>query len=319
MRGTEIFGTDYWPADAALVRAVRSPHAHASFEFGDIEAWRAAHPGVEAVFTAADIPGINAFGVIPPMADQPALAETHVRHRGEPVAIVAGEAGVIEGFNLDDFPVTWSPRPEIFDMSRATDGPVLHDGRPENVLIRGRVVRGDAEVALAAAHRVVEISMATGFVEHAHIEPEAGAAWMDGEVLTMQVCTQAPIMDRDDVAIVLDLPPENVRVIPAATGGGFGSKLDISLQPLIGLVALKTGRPCRMVYTRAESMATTTKRHPGTMTARIGADADGRIVGMTFHGDFDTGAYASWGPTVATRVPVHASGPHQTQHYHATT
>ena len=82
---------------------------------------------------------------------------------------------------------------------------------------------------------------------------------------------------------------------------------------------MKTGKPCRMVYTRAESMATTTKRHPGTMTARIGADAAGRIVGMTFHGDFDTGAYASWGPTVATRVPVHASGPYHTPHYYATT
>ncbi len=319
VRGTEIFGADFWPQDALLVRAIRSPHAHAGFTFGDIDTWKSAYKGVEAVFTAADIPGSNVFGVIPPMADQPALAETRVRFRGEPVAIVAGEAGAIEALDLESFPVTWSPQPEIADMDRAPDGPQLHENRPDNILTRGRVVRGDAETALAAARWTVETSMATGFVEHAYIEPEAGVAWVDGDVLTMQVCTQAPIMDRDDVATMLDLPEDRVRVIPAATGGGFGSKLDISLQPLIGLVALKTGKPCRMVYTRAESMATTTKRHPGTMTARIGADADGRIVGMTFHGDFDTGAYASWGPTVATRVPVHASGPYQTPNYHATT
>ncbi len=319
VRGTEIFGADFWPRDALLVRAVRSPHAHADFTFGDIDAWKSAHKGVEAVFTAADIPGANVFGVIPPMADQPALAETRVRFRGEPVAIVAGKAGAIEALDLESFPVTWSPQPEIADMDRAPNGPQLHESRPDNILTRGRVVRGDAEAALAEARWTVETSMVTGFVEHAYIEPEAGVAWVDGDVLTMQVCTQAPIMDRDDVATMLDLPVDRVRVIPAATGGGFGSKLDISLQPLIGLVALKTGKPCRMVFTRAESMATTTKRHPGTMTARIGADAEGRIVGMTFHGDFDTGAYASWGPTVATRVPVHASGPYQTPNYHATT
>src|SRR5690606_27358003 len=104
---------------------------------------------------------------------------------------------------------------------------------------------------------------------------------------------------------------------PTATGGGFGSKLDLSVQPLIGLVALKTGRPAMLVYTRQESMASTTKRHPASMTATIGTDADGRVVGMTFEGDFNTGPYSSWGPTVASRVPVHASGPYFTPNYRA--
>ncbi|HEU0220864.1 MAG TPA: molybdopterin cofactor-binding domain-containing protein, partial [Paracoccaceae bacterium] len=97
-----------------------------------------------------------------------------------------------------------------------------------------------------------------------------------------------------------------------------GSKLDVSLQPLIGLAALKTGRPCRMVYTRTESMQSTTKRHPGRMRARIGADAEGQVTAMVFEGEFDTGPYASWGPTVANRVPVHASGPYRTPAYRAT-
>ena len=86
---------------------------------------------------------------------------------------------------------------------------------------------------------------------------------------------------------------------------------------LIGLVALKTGRPAALAYTRAESMMSTTKRHPADMRATIGADAEGRVTGMVFEGDFNTGAYASWGPTVAVRVPVHASGPYFTPNYRA--
>ena len=140
---------------------------------------------------------------------------------------------------------------------------------------------------------------------------------MDGDTLVISACTQAPHMDRDDTAMVLGLPPEKVRIVPTATGGGFGSKIDVSLQPLIGLVALKTGRPAALAYTRQESMISTTKRHPASMKATIGADADGKVVGMTFSGDFNTGAYASFGPTVANRVPVHASGPYFTPNYRA--
>ncbi|VAV99554.1 Xanthine dehydrogenase iron-sulfur subunit / Xanthine dehydrogenase, molybdenum binding subunit, partial [hydrothermal vent metagenome] len=189
--------------------------------------------------------------------------------------------------------------------------------RPDNTLITGRVSRGDAKPALAQSAHLAEATITTPYIEHAYIEPEAGVAWMDGKTLVIQACTQAPIMDRDDTARVLGLPPEAVRIIPSATGGGFGSKLDVSLQPLIGLVALKTGRPARMVYSRRTSMAITTKRHPARMTARIGADENGRITGMEFDGEFNTGAYASWGPTVAGRVPVHASGPYYTPHYRA--
>jgi CO/xanthine dehydrogenase Mo-binding subunit len=124
-------------------------------------------------------------------------------------------------------------------------------------------------------------------------------------------------MDREDTAALLGLPIERVRIIPSAVGGGFGAKLDLSLQPLIGLVTLKTGRPSRMVYSRQESMTSTTKRHPAEMRGRIGCDAQGRITGVEFEGRFNTGAYSSWGPTVANRVPVHVSGPYLTPHISA--
>ncbi|WP_127900789.1 molybdopterin-dependent oxidoreductase [Solirhodobacter olei] len=315
--GAEAFGADAAPEGALVARAVRSPHFAARFSFGDLAGWAAAR-GVE-VFTAADIEGINSFGVIPDFADQPALAEGEVRFRGEAVAVVAGEAEMMAALDLGDFPVSWVPLEAITDPGAAIGGRPVLPSRSQNVLVRGRVARGAPEAALAGAAVVAEAEVRTAFVEHAYIEPEAGVAWMEGDVLAIRACTQAPGMDRADVARVLGLPAERVRIIPSATGGGFGSKLDLSLQPLIGLVALKTGRACRMVYSRAESLQSTTKRHPARMTGRIGTDAAGRVTGMVFQGAFDTGPYASWGPTVANRVPVHASGPYLTPNYLAET
>ncbi|GKX33177.1 MAG: aldehyde oxidase [Rhizobiaceae bacterium MnEN-MB40S] len=317
--GTEKYGADDWPAGGLLVRAIRSPHDHAHFRFGDIEAWTSGKVGVEAVFTASDIPGENSYSVIPAFADQPALAETCARFAGEAVAIVAGDPEFIRNLDLSDFPVEWEAQTPLMDPAAARDAAAarIHADREGNILIAGKVVTGDADAAMAGAVHKASAEFSTGYVEHAYIEPEAGSAWMDGNVLTIRACTQAPHMDLQDTSRVLGLPDGALRIIPAATGGGFGSKLDVSLQPLIGLVTLKTGRPCRMVYTRQESMASTTKRHPSIMTASIGADADGRVQAMRFDGDFNTGAYSSWGPTVAVRVPVHASGPYRTPNYHA--
>jgi CO/xanthine dehydrogenase Mo-binding subunit/aerobic-type carbon monoxide dehydrogenase small subunit (CoxS/CutS family) len=307
----DLFGADVVPEGALVVKAVRSPHPHAAFAFGDLAAF-AARPGVAAVFTAADIPGRNAFSVIPPFADQPAIAESPARFRGECVALVAFEPDAAP--DLSGFPVNWTVLPPLLTPAEAEapEAPLLHAGRAKNLLIEGKVRKGDAASALAASAHVVEGRFETAYVEHAYIEPEAGAAWMEGPVLCIRACTQAPVMDRDDTATILGLPTERVRILPSATGGGFGSKLDVSLQPLIGLVSLKTGRPCRMVYSRSESMASTTKRHPAEMEGRIGCDAAGRITGVEFVGRFNTGAYSSWGPTVANRVPVHASGPYFT-------
>ncbi len=310
----DSFGADEWVPGGLVLRAVRSPHPHAAFSFGDVVGWVKATPGAVAVWTADDVPGRNAFGVIPPFADQPALAASPARFRGEAVALVAFEDdGRVP--DLSAFPVTWEVLPAITDPAMAADAAPLHAKRPGNLLIEGRVKRGDAEAGLAAAAHVVDHAMETGFVEHAYIEPEAGAAWMEGDTLCIRACTQAPVMDQEVTAAVLGLPCDLVRIIPSAVGGGFGSKLDVSLQPLLGLAVLKTGRPARMVYSRGESMASTTKRHPARMRGRIGCDAGGRITGMAFDGVFDTGAYASWGPTVANRVPVHASGPYRTPNY----
>ncbi|MCF6320238.1 MAG: molybdopterin-dependent oxidoreductase, partial [Rhizobiaceae bacterium] len=317
--GSENFGADFWPKDAYLVRVIRSPFAHAGFEFGNLEDWKNTTSGVEAVITVDDIKGENSFGVIPAFADQPALAQNAARFRGEAVALVVGDADKVSQLNLDDFPVEWNEIQNTMETGSALkkNAQRVHPSRPGNVLTGGKVVCGDVQNALAQAAHVADIAVETGFVEHAYIEPEAGCAWLEGDVLVILACTQAPMMDRDDTAKVLGLEVDKVRIIPSATGGGFGSKLDLSVQPLLGLAVLKTGKPCRMVYSRSESMASTTKRHPAIMSARIGTDSEGHIVGMEFTGDFNTGAYASWGPTVSGRVPVHASGPYRTPNYHA--
>jgi aldehyde oxidoreductase len=316
--GAELFGADGFPSDALAVLVVRSPYWRASFSFGDLDGFVAEHTGIAAVYTAKDIPGRNCFGVLPAFADQPALAGTTARFRGEAVAVIAGEAAAIGDLDLSEFPISWTELPFILDPHEALAATeLIHAGRPDNILVQGFVEKGNADNAIKRSSCSVSGTIETSFVEHAYIEPEAGLAEMDGDTLVIRACTQAPYMDRNDTAAVLGLKPENVRIVPTATGGGFGSKLDMSVQPLIGLVALKTRRPAALVYSRAESMMSTTKRHPAIMQATIAADAEGTVTGMVFEGDFNTGAYASWGPTVAIRVPVHACGPYATPNYRA--
>ena len=317
--GAEAFGDDVAPAGALVLRVIRAPHAHAGFTLGDLDAWRAANPGIHAILTAADVPGLNAFGVIPGFIDQPVFAVDHIRFRGEAIAAVVGDAATMARLDLDTFPVTWDVRPALMevDAALAADAPQLHPGRAQNIMCGGHVACGDADAALSRADVTVEGRFTTAFVEHAYIEPEAGFAEMDGNRVVVHACTQAPVMDQDALMQILALPRDRIRIVPTAVGGGFGSKIDVSLQPFLALAAMKTGRAVRMTYERTESMQSTTKRHPAQITMRIGARADGRLSGMTFDGDFNTGAYASWGPTVANRVPVHASGPYRVSDYRA--
>jgi aldehyde oxidoreductase len=317
--GLDKFGADAIPADALWVRAIRSPHHCAAFTLGDVEAFLRKQPGLVRVLTATDVTGRNLYGVLPAFADQPVFAEGRTRFRGEAIAAVVGERDAIETLELGQFPVTWTEFAPVMTIDQAlTPGaPLLHDNRPGNVLIRGRVAKGNAGAALAGCDAVVEGVFETGFVEHAYIEPEAGWARRVGDRIEITASTQAPYLDREDTAAILGLPRESVRIIPSSCGGGFGSKLDLSVQPFVALAAWLTGRPAAMVYTRPESFASTTKRHPSRMVSRIGANQDGHLVAMEFLADFNTGAYASWGPTVANRVPVHASGPYVVPHYRA--
>ncbi|MGB0900876.1 molybdopterin-dependent oxidoreductase [Halocynthiibacter sp.] len=312
--GAEIFGDDGAPDNALVLRLVRSPFAYAGFDIGDIAAFVANHPGVQFVQTADDIPGEKLFGVIPGFIDQPVFAENETRFRGEAVAAIIGEPDAVNALTLpDDFPVTWHERDAAMtsDQGLSPKAAQLHEHRAGNIMCEGLVRHGNAQSALAQADVVAEGRFRTGFVEHAYIEPEAGFARRVGDRMEVHACTQAPVMDQEGVASVLGVPLDHVRIVPTATGGGFGAKLDMSVQPYLALAAMQTDRPVRMAYSRRESMQSTTKRHPSDITLKIGATRDGMISGMQFDGVFNTGAYASWGPTVANRVPIHASGPYR--------
>jgi aldehyde oxidoreductase len=319
--GSEIFGADETPASALAVRAIRSPYHRARFQFGDLAAFVRDHPGIEAVFTAKDVPGKNCYGVISKFADQPVFAEGEARHRGEAIAAVVGDAAIVEALEVADFPVSWEELPSLkdIDAALATGARLIHENRPGNILVRGRVVRGDVDKALDASDAVVEAEYETGFVEHAYIEPEAGFVRRVGDQIEIQACTQSPYMDRSDIAAILGIAPERVRIIPTAVGGGFGSKLDLSVQPFLAVAAWHLGKPVRMVYSRTESIVSTTKRHPARMRLRGGCSKEGKLLALDFAADFNTGAYSSWGPTVSARVPVHASGPYYVPHYRALT
>jgi len=321
VEGRELYGADDIPPDALFVRAIRSPHHRAEFHFGDLSGYLAAHPRVFKILTAADIPGRNLFGVIPPFADQPVFAVNEARFKGEAVAAIVGERQMVEDIDLAQFPITWTPRePSLsIEASLRSDAPLIHAGREANVLIRGWVKKGDPDAAFETCDAVVEGTFETSFIEHAYIEPEAGWARRVGDRVEITVSTQSPYLDRDDTAAILGIAPEQVRIIPSACGGGFGSKLDLSVQPFIAVAAWLTNRPAAMIYTRPESIIATTKRHPALLRSRIGTSRDGRLLAIDFTADFNTGAYASWGPTVANRVPVHASGPYIVPHYRAAT
>ena len=325
--GAECFGADRFPADAAWMRTIRSPHARARFSVGDLAGFRALHPGIDAIVTAADVPN-NRFAIFPELRDQPVLADGGVRFRGEAVLLLVGSREAVMAVEPATLPIEWQVLPALPECApalaaaAADPADALHARWPDNVLCRGRVNSGDVDQVLAhlpAGAHAAGLQVITRHVEHAYIEPEAGyAVWQDSRVHIF-ACTQTPYLDRDEVASVMGIDPAQVRIEPSAIGGGFGGKLDVSVQPLLAVAARKVGRAVRTVWDRPESMIATTKRHPADMTATLACSADGDLLAYDFHGDFNTGAYSSWGPTVANRVPIHASGPYRVPNMRALT
>ncbi len=328
LRGAARYGADTSPVDALAMRVVRSPHAHAHFTLGDTTALRQRWPGLVDVITAADVPN-NAFAIFPELRDQPVLADGVVRFAGEAVIALVGDAATLEAIPDADLPIEYGVLNAALDidaaLAAAARGELVQSRHAGNVLCRGRVVSGDVDAALAAASTRIEASFETAYVEHAYIEPEAGYAELAepgaGAAPRVRIfaCTQTPYMDRDEIAHVLGIEPTRVHIVPSAMGGGFGGKLDLSVQPLLAVAAMKLRRAVRMVYERPESMQSSTKRHPARMRASIACDAQGILSAYHFEGDFNTGAYSSWGPTVANRVPIHAAGPYRVPNQRALT
>ncbi|MDP6872060.1 MAG: molybdopterin-dependent oxidoreductase [Alphaproteobacteria bacterium] len=318
LTGLAEFGADGIPADALWLRAVRSPHPAATFTIGDLAPLHARHPGLIKVLSQADIPGNKCFGIYPDLKDQPVFANGQVRFRGEAVLALVGKRSAVAAITDEEVPIIYQPLPPVTGLEQALAGEArqLHGDRPGNLLVDAKLRKGIGADALAQCRYTAAGQWRTGFVEHAYIEPEAGFARRHGDRLEIHVTTQTPYMDRDEVALIMGLKPEQVRIVPTVCGGGFGGKLDQSVQPMLAAAAWQLDRPVACVYSRPESIAASTKRHPARIAARFGCDGEGYLQAMEMTADFDTGAYASWGPTVAGRVPVHGSGPYQLPNAH---
>jgi len=293
-----------------------SEHPHA--EILSVDASEAlAMPGVVAVVTAMDIPGVNRAGVIEVNRDQPAIAgrEQKARYIGDSVASVFAETLNLAEEALKKIKVEYRVLPPVFSPQEAAlpDAPRVHE--KGNLLHHSRIERGDVEKAFKQCAVVVEHDYYTPMIEHGFLETESGVAYPTPEGgMTILMGTQTVFDDRSQVAEILAIPEEKVRVIQVAQGGSFGGKEDPILQPHLALGALKTKRPVKIVLTRAESLRVHVKRHAANMYIKTGADKDGHILALDFKVVLDTGAYMSLGYDVLENFVVFAGGPYYIPH-----
>lgn len=309
LTGKALFAADIALSKPLVLKALRSFHDHA--EVVAIDAARAlAIDGVVRVFTAADIRGKNALGII--NKDQPLLAVDKVRSAADAVALVAAQSEAAALAALAAIAVTYNPLPAVLDPFEALkpDAPKIHP--KGNLLFTRRIRRGDAAGAFAGCASVIENTYRTAMIEHNYLEPDAGAGFVDSDgTLVIYASTQNPHYDHKEVVALLGLADDQVRIIQAATGGGFGSKLDLNVQGFIGLALQHLQRPVRYVYSREEAYLATAKRHPLTLKVKTGTDAEGRLKAIQARIVCDTGAYGSYGIAVASRAAVHATGPYE--------
>lgn len=313
--GQALFAADMKRPGMLFCKVVRndSGMAHAMIEGIDVSE-ALAFPGVVAVFTAKDIPGTNGVGMI--LKDEPVLAGEKVRRHGDALALVVAETDAIATAAGKKVRVSLKKLPAYFDpLSAMAAGAVAIHGSSNVVNVR-KIRKGDVEAAFAVSKVIIEKRYTTQWVEHAYIEPEAGLAEFDGKILTVWVSTQNVHFDRKEVARNMGLGVHQVRIVQAVTGGGFGGKLDISVQCYLALAAYKTGRPVKMVWQREESMIASAKRHPYIIDYKVGASAEGKLLALKANIIGDTGSYASYGPAVLTRAAVHATGPYEVPNVH---
>jgi CO/xanthine dehydrogenase Mo-binding subunit len=256
-----------------------------------------------------DIPGKNC--VLLMEDDQPALTPGYVRHKHEPVLLLAHASRDVARRAATKVEVVVEPDRPIFDPLAAPANDQIQYGT-DNVFKRLEINKGDVERALEEAPIVVEGVYHTGAQEHVYIEPQGMLAYGDGDVLVIEGSMQCPFYIEKALLPLLDLTRERLRVVQRATGGGFGGKEEYPsmLAAHAALLALESGRPVKMVYDRSEDMAATTKRHPSTVRHRTGVDTDGRLLAQDIEVVLDGGAYVTLSPVVLSRSVIHAAGPY---------
>jgi xanthine dehydrogenase D subunit len=303
--GQFAYGSDLWAQDMIWGVTLRSPHPHAKIESIDVGD-ALATSGVFAVLTHQDVPGANICGL--ELADQPVLAADVVRYQGEPVALVAADHPEIALRAAKKIGVDYQVLEPVTDAVAAL-GPGAAPLHPQGNLVRHLKIRkGDPA---PSAPVVVTGEYTIGMQDQAFLGPEAGLAIPDGQGgVDLYVATQWLHVDQRQICAALGLPPDQVRLVLAGVGGAFGGREDLSMHVHACMLALRTGRPVKMVYNRAESFFGHVHRHPAILRYEHGARRDGTLVYVRAQMYFDGGAYTSSTPAVVGNAGTMGIGPY---------
>ncbi|MCX4623321.1 xanthine dehydrogenase subunit D [Streptomyces albogriseolus] len=318
--GEFAYSSDMWHEDMLWGQILRSTVAHAEIVSVDT-AEALATPGVYAVMTYDDLPTeVKHYGL--EIQDTPVLAHGKVRHHGEPVAIVAADHPETARRAAAKIKVEYRELPVITDEASATapDAVLVHEHRDDhhvghvphpNIVHRQPIVRGDVAAARERADVIVEGEYTFGMQDQAFLGPESGLAVPeeDGGV-HLYIATQWLHSDLRQIAPVLGLPEDKVRMTLAGVGGAFGGREDLSMQIHACLLALRTGKPVKIVYNRFESFFGHVHRHPAKLYYEHGATADGTLTHVKARIVLDGGAYASASPAVVGNASSLGVGPY---------
>jgi len=305
--GEFSFSSDMRAENMLWGATLRSPHPYARIT--SIDTTKALLiAGVHAIITAEDVPGKLTYGLI--SSDQPVFAKDVVRYMGEPIAAVAADHPETCRRALAAIVVEYEVMTPLVDAELAilpTTPPIHPDG---NLIRHQRIIHGDSN---ATAEIIVEGNYTIGMQDQAFLGLEAAMAFPDpgAQGVELHIATQWLHEDRGQIAACLNLPENNVRLVLGGVGGAFGAREDISLQVHCCLLALRTGRPIKMQYSREESFFGHVHRHPATVWMRHHANKSGKIVKIEARMVFDGGAYTSTSPAVLINGITHTQGPYQ--------
>lgn len=304
--GKALYPQDLYIDDMIYGKTLRSDKSHAYIEVDIKEAEKI--KGIIKIFTYKDVP-INHYGVV--FKDHEVFCREKVRQIGDPIAFVVGENERVCKEALKKIKVYYEEIEGVFNPIDAMreDSPKIHGDT--NIVYHYKLKKGNIEEGYSNSYVVVENTYKTHMVDHAFLQPEAGLAFVDKEnILTVMVATQYPHYDREEIATVLNLSQEEVKIINTNVGGAFGGREDISLQIHLALAAYTLKKPVKAIYSREESFIAHSKRHPLIMKYKTGADKNGYLQIMEAKIIGDTGAYASWATNVLRKSGVHATGPY---------
>jgi putative selenate reductase molybdopterin-binding subunit len=307
--GREPFTLDLPEAGVLHAKALRSPHPHARII--SIDTSRAeALDGVHLVLTHHDSPPMH-FSTARHESrlddpDDTLVLDPVIRFAGQRVAIVVADSVAIATQALDLIDVSYEELAAVFDpgAARLPGAPLLHGEKDpvlsriadpaRNVVAQTHGEVGDVHAGLAAAAATVTGRWTNSPVTHASLETHGARAWIDQDGrLVVRTSSQVPFLVRDELALLLDLPTDQVRVITSRVGGGFGGKQEMLVEDVVAMAALRLGQPVQWELTREEQFTAIPWRHPFIVDVTLGADPDGVLTAMVLDVVTDTGAYGN--------------------------